>query len=598
MKFCQSKGIHIAHLNTRSLRKNIDQIRPLISESGVSIFGCSETWLHQGIDDSIVDIDKYDLIRCDRANRRGGGVCLYVKTGINYRWNKELTANEEELEYVTINVILPHTRPIFVVNIYRPPDSDIEDTFKRLHDIMSKIHDAHHTPEVYIIGDININSNLNRNTGTCKLRYFCRVYNLINIVNGPTHDSGSSIDVCLVNRPEIVMQNIIFHIGITDHSMVAIRRKKQAADNHKRNIKARSFRRFKDAEFIAALRAVDWSTIMAEPDVCRAWDFFTIAFNNLANTQAPYKNMSVRVVNEKWVNEDYISTAHDRDYYSSKYRKTKLYIYKVQHRIFRNKANILARCLKRDYIQDQIEANQGKPDKLWKALREIIPSKNRSTDIMNDDPKLTNLDIANLFNTAFCNMGPSLASNIPSPSNNYARPPVKAGPVPFTIPLLTTQDIQKSINALPKHKATGLDGINARLLKCANVAIPEVLTELFNKSIRCSAVPDSWKCAVISPIYKEGDKTSPSNYRPVSVLSIPMKIVERHVHDALYNFMVSHDLLCREQSGFRRHHSTVTATLDVLDDIYWAMDGGSGSGLVFLDLWKAFDMVDHGILLR
>ena len=111
-------------------------------------------------------------------------------------------------------------------------------------------------------------------------------------------------------------------------------------------------------------------------------------------------------------------------------------------------------------------------------------------------------------------------------------------------------------------------------------------------------VPDPWKVALVTPIFKEGDETIPTNYHPISVLPVTMIILEHHIHDQIYNYVLGEDLLCREQSGFRKCHSTVTATLDVLDNIYWSVDEGCASGLEFLDLRKAFDMVDHSILLN
>ncbi len=113
---------------------------------------------------------------------------------------------------------------------------------------------------------------------------------------------------------------------------------------------------------------------MDEPDPQQAWDLFVKTFCKIADKYAPYKNMHVRNANEKWITDDYIGVAHDRDYFSDKYRKTGNYEHKIRHRFFRNRANIMARCLKRDYIMGELEANKGKPDALWKTLKQLIPS--------------------------------------------------------------------------------------------------------------------------------------------------------------------------------------------------------------------------------
>ena len=284
--------------------------------------------------------------------------------------------------------------------------------------------------------------------------------------------------------------------------------------------------------------------------------------------------MCVRETNEKWITEDYFSTAHDRDYFSDKYRKTHIQLYKTQHRIFRNRANIMARKLKRDYIQSELDLNRGKLDALWKTLKELIPSTKNSGPVLSKDPNMSNKDIANNFNQAFCNMGQDLAKTIPPPSQGYVPPHISRGPVPFELGLLSVQYVVESIKTLPLHKATGLDGINTRMLRCAANAIPLVLTCLFNKTITNTKIPAQWKAALVMPIFKDGDKSEATNYRPISVFPITMKILERHVHNLLYNFITEHGLLCREQTGFRKQHSTASATLDILDDLYWSIDGG------------------------
>ena len=123
------------------------------------------------------------------------------------------------------------------------------------------------------------------------------------------------------------------------------------------------------------------------------------------------------------------------------------------------------------------------------------------------------------------------------------------------------------------------------------------MTFLINLSLKIYTFPNEWKISKVTPIYKDGPKDDPSNYRPISILCSVSKILEKIVHEQIYAFLRSGGRLVESQSGFRRGHSTATCLIDFLD-IYWGMDEGLCSGVLFLDLKKAFDTVDHWILLR
>ena len=111
--------------------------------------------------------------------------------------------------------------------------------------------------------------------------------------------------------------------------------------------------------------------------------------------------------------------------------------------------------------------------------------------------------------------------------------------------------------------------------------------------------PDDWKCARVTPLFKQGEASDLNNYRPISVISVIAKVFERIVYDQLYNFLSDEDIISTHQSGFRSLHSTVTALLEAIATDNWAfnIDRGNVNAVVFLDLKKAFDTVDQDILL-
>ena len=128
-------------------------------------------------------------------------------------------------------------------------------------------------------------------------------------------------------------------------------------------------------------------------------------------------------------------------------------------------------------------------------------------------------------------------------------------------------------------------------------AIGSVFLHLLNSSLSYAEVPDSWKHSLVYPIHKSGDPSDPSNFRPISIVPVFAKIVERAVHQQLYNYLSQNHLLSSSQHGFRHRHSTETALISITDQILSANDRGEISLLCLLDLSKCFDVIDHQKLL-
>ena len=163
-------------------------------------------------------------------------------------------------------------------------------------------------------------------------------------------------------------------------------------------------------------------------------------------------------------------------------------------------------------------------------------------------------------------------------------------------------DVQKQLRQLPIRKATGLDGIPARLLRAAASHIHIPLAHICNISMQTGVFPDEWKSARVTPIFKAGARDDVGNYRPVSILPVVSKLLERVIHDQLYQNLSENGVLSEWQSGFRPGFSTATAATYLVDHILAGMDNKMSpvqelTGAIFLDLKKAFDTVDHDILL-
>ncbi len=147
------------------------------------------------------------------------------------------------------------------------------------------------------------------------------------------------------------------------------------------------------------------------------------------------------------------------------------------------------------------------------------------------------------------------------------------------------------------HKSTGADGISAHLLRTIAGAISPSITKLFNLSLLQGQIPSEWKKVNVTPIPKTSISKSPSNFHPISVLPVLAKVFESLIHHQIYSCLTAHSLLHPCQSGFRPSHSTQDTLLKTVDDWRIALDRGEYVGAILIDLSKAFDSIDHAILL-
>ena len=143
------------------------------------------------------------------------------------------------------------------------------------------------------------------------------------------------------------------------------------------------------------------------------------------------------------------------------------------------------------------------------------------------------------------------------------------------------------------------DGVSAKLLRIPALAIADTLCKRINFCIDKQTFPTKWKFGKVTPIYKgQGNRDDTNNYRAITVIPILSKLLEKHICDHLCDFLEENVRLHRFQSGFRKFPSTETALIRLDDQLLFDLDRNRASGLVFIDYKKAFDLVDHGLLLE
>ena len=163
----------------------------------------------------------------------------------------------------------------------------------------------------------------------------------------------------------------------------------------------------------------------------------------------------------------------------------------------------------------------------------------------------------------------------------------KLGNQPFEIPYITEARMLDLWKKIPTSKATGCDGLSAKVLKLAALVLATPFCSLMNLSISTGCFPSRWKTAQVTPLFKNGSREDTGNYRPISVLPVLSKVLERHVAIALSDHLHRFDLMCNLQSAFREKHSTETALIKLADKLLFNMDDDMVTGLTFVDFKKA-----------
>ena len=252
------------------------------------------------------------------------------------------------------------------------------------------------------------------------------------------------------------------------------------------------------------------------------------------------------------------------------------------------------------YFGDQLEINKGDLSKTWKVLRDILGLGNKATrekmNFLIEDTLVTDsLDIANGFYNFFVSIGPKLAKDFTS----------HIDPLPyvnFNINSIVTTDIscnqiREVINSLNKS-SPGHDELPPFVAKTCMEGYIEPITHLVNESLKSGIFPSELKLARVVPIFKSGDPSLLTNYRPISVLSFFSKILEKIVYNIVFDFLCENEMLYDYQFGFRSKHSTQQALITFVDNVTKSLDGSNIVISLFIDLKKAFDTVHHRILLR
>ena len=324
------------------------------------------------------------------------------------------------------------------------------------------------------------------------------------------------------------------------------------------------------------------------------------------------KTTKTKILNlpqKDWINKDIIAEINQRNVmWTELENNPNNEALKKQFSKKRDCVEKLIQRTKNTYYYDAITKSIKKPKKMWSVINYLANNKIKQSSAPSKlvvDSKITTKpnDICKIFNNYFATIGPLLAKEIPATfHDNYHRAlpnylPQESGELSSLKPC-SAKEILQIITNLDPNCSTGIDGINTKAIKCIKNLIVNNLCTCFNKLLADGNFPDTLKIAKVTPIYKSGSLTDPGNYRPISVLPVMSKILEKVLHNRLQNYLNSINFITDRQYGFRPKSNTTTATIDLVTKIKQNIDNKNIVVGIFVDLKKAFDTVCHKLLLK
>ena len=316
---------------------------------------------------------------------------------------------------------------------------------------------------------------------------------------------------------------------------------------------------------------------------------------------APLRRPRIKQKESPWMTADILKLIRHRDRLKQKAKNSKTENDWDKYKTARNKTTSHIRQAKRNCISTNIESYVHDVKKIWTTLRYLAPEKKADTEatsIKVNDNHIRCQEMSNAFNDYFSTVGKSLHNTFSTAKKRKRSKTYLPNQSLFVLRDTSANDIETIIKNLSLNKATGPDNLPAKLLKPVASIIASPITHILNQSFRTGSVPRQWKCARVTPIFKGGDKTCMENYRPISVIPILAKIMEKVACDQAMKYLKENKILSDCQSGFRPVHSTETALLNITDKWLTEIDRGNIIGLVTIDLKKAFDTIDHCIMLE
>lgn len=622
-KFSPSKSFSIFHLNIHSIQLHIEEFRILLEliEFKFDVIAITESKLIDGVLPNIdINIDGYKTPINTPTKANKGGVLLYVSDELNPKPRNDLKIYKNKLlESAFIELINPRKSNDIIGVIYRHPSMDQnefnDDYLKPLLDKISN----EKNKNVYIAGDFNFDL-LNSSTHDETSNFFNLMTSnyLLPLITLPTRINSINdtlIDNIFTNQyhPDVVTGNIT--TGLSDHlpSFMIIPKTNQNHLPKKHNIYTRNTKTFDRENFFLDLLEIDWDKTIAieRNDVDISFENYMHAINNLIDKYMPLKKISKKQYKRKfkpWITNGILQSIKRKNALFSKYVKSKnLDLKNALHddyKVLKNRIILITRESKRNFYQNYFSENSNNLRTIWKGIKEVINIKTKNLDhpscLQENNKTITDPTlVAETFNNYFSSVADSILSKRKYHGHkmfsDYLKTP---NHTQFNMTLTDCDEICTIITELNSNKSSGPNSIPTEILKLMKHEISHPLSIIFNLSFSSGAHPKMLRLSKVIPIFKKGSRLLSCNYRPISLLSNINKILEKLVFYRLYKFLDLHNCLYSHQYGFREKHSTNHALIHITEKIRESLDNNKKICGIFVDLQKAFDTVNHNILLK
>ena len=447
-----------------------------------------------------------------------------------------------------------------------------------------------------ILGDFNINQ-LDKKSPMFKHFYsnITQPLSLTQVVTKSTRitqQSETLIDLILTSFPENCRgQGATDLPGISDHHMVYMNYAVAKPKAEKKMVTRRDQRNFAQEDFLADCSNTDWDriNIFAENDVENKVKLVEKMFGDIVNKHAPMKTFIEKHKQSNWITKKIEKAMDKRDKLKHKANMTGKNEDNRAFKIHRNKVSHMVRKAQKKYFNTEINKCIKNPKLFYNNIKKngIIENKKHKAEcrhsatyinqvfLENNNKKVDDAKINNEIQTILQN------------TKNHTNT--------FKFREVSIFEIKKIIKSL-KSNSSGHDDISSFFIKTAIDYIAAPLCTIINASLKHRIFPENWKKAVVKPIPKISGATLPTDFRPISLLTIFSKICEKAACFQIINFLEENNKNDKNQSAYKRNHSTGTALLSITDDLYDAIDDSEFTILVLLDYSKAFDTINHRVL--
>lgn len=585
-----SHGLRCLYTNAQSMGNKQDELELLAQQSSYDLIGITETWWDESHNWNVV-MEGYNLFRKNRPNKKGGGVALYVKDAYTCEEMHDLNSGSE-IESIWVKIKGERNKKDVVVGVYYRPPSQTEDLDDAFLEQMTKLSERR---DLVVMGDFNYpdicwTSNSARNARSNKF-LTCLADNFIaQKVREPTRGSAI-LDLILTNNDDLISGvDVVGSLGASDHALLefVIQRKGQAKSSQTRIL---DFRRADFGKFREILSMIPWAGILKEKGVNEGWEFLKSEILKAQLKTVPMRRKSKRSLKKpEWMSTELSTEIRSK---RDMYRKWKRG--EITKEEFKQISRTCREKVRKAKAQNELRlAREVKNNKkgFFGYLRSKRKNKEMVGPLRGEDGKLLTGDRekAELLNTFFASVF-SKKENGVQPEQHRADEAM--GEMQFQ---MGKEVVKEYLAALNEFKSLGPDELHPRVLKELAETISEPLAIIFERSWRIGEVPADWRRANVVPIFKKGKKDDPNNYRPVSLTSIPGKILEKIIKESICRHLERNDVINNTQHGFLKHKSCQTNLISFFDRVTSLVDEGNAVDVAYLDFSKAFDKVPHDLL--